>query len=333
MPRRRRLTLLLWLTPTLALAQGGFRFDWSVPETCPAREQVVIRAEQLLGRALEGAAPADLTLDARVTRTSENEWQLALSQSSSTGTEQRRVKAAHCEELAEAAALLIALSIDPSLTSQPSAPTTSAFPNETEPPPPLQKPEAAGGVPSQHPAAPARPVPVARSSPWRLRGGATFAGWSGRLPGLAPGIAAHAGVSSGTWLVLGELGFFPPRHASVDDSAAGGDVFMASGGGQLGYVLQLDGLELGPTAGAELQWLHGEGANVDHPRSADVMLVSVQAGARVSLVFSRSWAIAAGAALARLVNHPRFVVDGVGPVHRPDAWGIRFGVGVEWQQP
>jgi hypothetical protein len=87
MPRRRRLTLLLWLTPALALAQGGFRFDWSVPETCPAREHVVIRAEQLLGRALEGAAPPDLTLDARVTRTSENEWQLALSQSSSTGTE------------------------------------------------------------------------------------------------------------------------------------------------------------------------------------------------------------------------------------------------------
>jgi hypothetical protein len=333
MPRRRTFTLLLWLAPTLAHAQGGFRFDWTVPEGCPTREQVVIRAEQLLGRALDGAAPTDLTLDGRVTRLGESEWQLALSQRSSTGSEQRQVKAARCDELAEAAALLIALSIDPSLTGPPSTPTTSAFPGETEPAATIEKPEAAGEVKSPDPAAPVHPVPVVPSSPWRLRGGATFAAWSRRLPGLAPGIAAHAGMASRHWVVLGELGFFPPRHASVPASAAGGDLFMASGGGQLGYLWQLHRLGLGPIAGAELQWLHGEGANVDAPQSADVMLVSVQAGARVSLVFSRSWALVAGAAVALPVNRPRFVVDGVGPVHRPDAWGVRFGFGVEWQQP
>jgi hypothetical protein len=78
-------------------------------------------------------------------------------------------------------------------------------------------------------------------------------------------------------------------------------MFMASGGGQLGYVLQLDNLGLGPTAGTELQWLHGVGANVDHPRFRSTAVSSrcrAIVGMNVVLRLLLVGALTAGAAAA-----------------------------------
>jgi hypothetical protein len=328
----------------MALASGAagaqaprFHLDWSAPEGCPTAEDVVSRAERLLGRPLPEAAPADLRVRARLEPSGEH-WQLHLSQTSSAGAEARDVSAPACAELGDAAALLIALSIDPTVTGTQSENMRREFPSEAPPPP--QPPLSAANAPPVPPAAPRsepqRP-PSTRApepeAPWRVAVGASLAAWSGRLPGLSPGALAHVATDDGRWLLLAELGFFPSRHAEVDGAAAGGDLLMASGGGQLGYILRFGRAAVAPIAGVELEWAHGAGSGVDHPDSADALLVAFQGGARLSLEVSRAWGLIGTVQFSTLANRPRFVLDGIGPVFQPDPWGLRFGVGAEWRRP
>lgn len=316
-----------------------FPFEWGAPEGCPAREAVLQRAEQLLGRALADAAPSDLAVAGGVERRGQT-WHLELREHSATGTRLRSVEAASCDELGDAAALLIALTIDPSLPEREPRAATGAFPIETRPakaPQPAPEPSATPLPPPRPPASkPAPSAPPARpeeSRPLQACLGASASVWVNRLPGPTPGVLAQGGVGVGPWLGLGQLGFFPERHASLNGSRAGGDFRLASAGAELAHLFALGRVRLGPSAGAELQWVHGSGTGVKNPTDADVMLISLQAGVRASVPISPSWSLGTSGVFSWLANRPRFVLDAIGPVFQPERWGVRFGVGAEWRSP
>lgn len=316
-----------------------FPFEWGAPEGCPAREAVLERAEQLLGRALADAAPSDLALRGGVERRGQT-WHLVLREQSATGTQLRSVEAASCDELGDAAALLIALSIDPTLPERAPRVATGAFPSETRPVDAPKPPPAASPPPAPAPRAPtSKPegaAPAARteaSPPLQACVGASASAWANRLPGLSPGVLVHGGVAVGPWLGLAQLGFFPERHASRSDSGAGGDFRLASAGAELAHLFDLGRLRLGPSAGAEAQWVHGSGTGVENPSDADVVLISLQAGVKASVSLSRSWSLTTSGVFSLLANRPRFVLDAIGPVFQPERWGARFAVGAEWRSP
>ena len=288
---------------------------------------MLAKATRLLGHEPGATLERPLAVDALVEQLPDATWRLELTLGDTSPT--RRVAASSCDELGDAAALLIALSIDPTL--DPSASASTAPATALEPAAPLEPLPA-----SSEPAAPSptAPVPEQRATeaePWQLRLGAGLALWARRLPGLAPGAQGHVSLGRGRASLSLDLGFFPPQHAGIAGSEAGGELWLASAGPKLGYAIVLGAASVTPRLGAELQLLQGSGSGVENPSSAQAVLVGVEAGARVSLELAKSWQGYAEGAVSALVWRPRFVLDGVGQVHQPERLGLRFGLGAEWR--
>jgi hypothetical protein len=128
-----------------------------------------------------------------------------------------------------------------------------------------------------------------------------------------------------------DLGFFPPQHAGIAGSEAGGELWLVSAGPKLGYTFAVGAASVTPRLGAELQFVRGEGSGVENPSSAQAVLVGGEAGTRVGLRLAKGWQGFAEGAVSALIWRPRFVLDGVGQVHQPERLGLRFGLGAEWR--
>ena len=334
----RRLILGVHLMATLLVpwsaraADSTLTLAWTAPPTCPDREQVLARAARLLGREPGRSLERALTVQASVERLPDDSWQLQLTLGDHSPA--RVVTASSCEELGDAAALLIALSIDPNLDPSGAAPAAGpVVAPEPEPAKALRVPPApAPAVPPATPAPTNGATAANRASvPLELRFSAALALWTGRLPGLAPGAMVRASVVRKRLSLSADLGFFPPQHAGITGSEAGGELWLASAGSKLGYAFTSDSATLVPQLGLELQWVRGAGSGVEHPSSAQALLVSVEAGGRAGLVLSRHWNAFAEGAVSVLAWRPGFVLDRIGDLYRPDRVGLRFGLGGEWR--
>jgi hypothetical protein len=166
-----------------------------------------------------------------------------------------------------------------------------------------------------------------------FRAGAALAIWTRRLPGTAPGAVLTAGMGRSGWWALGNVGFFPGRRASVAGSSAGGNLSLLSVGPELGYAITLGRVEALPLVSLDLQWLRGSGRGVEYPTDAELLLVSLGGGARAGVRLSPSFALFGQALISALARRPRFVLEGIGPVYQPHAWGLRFSLGAEWRPP
>ncbi|MCA9706459.1 MAG: hypothetical protein KDK70_11470, partial [Myxococcales bacterium] len=93
-----------------ALPPGPVELRWDAPAACPTEGEV--RAS--LDAMLRGAAPpeASLSVDARVTGTP-GAYVLDLAVVSAAGRDARTIRAARCEPLGRAAALVAATLVDP----------------------------------------------------------------------------------------------------------------------------------------------------------------------------------------------------------------------------
>jgi len=317
--------------------QQLLHFEWKAPEGCPTQEQVLAQAEKLLGRAPESALRAALALDVEVSARASGGFQLLFSSRSASSAASRQVQSESCQELGDAAALLLALTIDPHLEA--GAPgAEGAFATQSDvPPPPASKLPAAkpAALPSGPKLGPLPPTSVqrARSEPIHWLGGAELALWTRRLPGVSPGVVVHGGLSRRSWSWLLNIGFFPERHARVAGSSAGGDLELGSLGTHMGYAIALGNSRLTPLAGVELDWLHGSGSGVTQPGTANLLLIGFEGGARWGFGVSRSWTLYGQGQLSVLAQRPRFVLDGIGEVFRPERWALRFGLGAEWREP
>jgi hypothetical protein len=107
---------LLWPLRASAQSSGSelFRVSWSVPEACPSETEVRQEVQRLLGAST--ASPGGrVDATARVSAVKGGfELEIALGQDDQLRT--RRLAAPHCAELGHAAALIVALAVDPSLT-------------------------------------------------------------------------------------------------------------------------------------------------------------------------------------------------------------------------
>jgi hypothetical protein len=321
---------LALLVPLSARANASaFELAWRAPAACPPREEVLARATRLLGHEPGATLERPLTVDAVVEQSSDDTWRLQVTLGEQSPA--RSVAASSCDELGDAAALLIALSIDPTL--DPSATAPAAAPTAPEP---AAAPEPTTAPPPEPAAAATKPAPIAEPSraegaPWQLRLGAALALWAGRLPGVAPGGQAYVSLGRERASLSLDLGFFPPQHAGIAGSEAGGELWLASAGPKLGYAFPVGAASITPRLGAELQFVRGAGSGVENPSSAQAVLVGVEAGTRVGVQLAQGWQGFAEGAVSALIWRPRFVLDGVGQVHQPERLGLRFGLGAEWR--
>jgi hypothetical protein len=123
-------------------------FEWTAPESCPTRADVVARIRSYLPTLEQPPLQvprARLRLEAIVEPIADA-WTIRLNTSGEQGSTERSFSAATCEELADAVALVAAVSLDPVIVSRELTRVASEQPSEPElelqPEPPPEPPPA-----------------------------------------------------------------------------------------------------------------------------------------------------------------------------------------------
>jgi hypothetical protein len=130
------LALLLGLraiAPEPASAPPGLELRWEAPPECPSRAQLLAAIDAILGEVDEGEHPS-LRVRGHV-RAGTNGFQLRLVLDNGHAS-MRELRDTSCEELTEAAALVIAMTIDPRLLARMPGPPEVPEPTPVEPEPP-----------------------------------------------------------------------------------------------------------------------------------------------------------------------------------------------------
>jgi hypothetical protein len=158
--------------------------------------------------------------------------------------------------------------------------------------------------------------------------------WAGADAGSLPGVSAGFGVTGA--LLIGaqriEVGFAarPPATGTLAARpTAGGSVDLISGSIGTCRALLERPVQLGPCLSLEAGRMHAAGFGVTAPGHADEPWVAAGAGGLLSWAPVRRVALVLRIDAVAPLLRPTFVLDGVGPVHRPDAVAGRAAGGVE----
>jgi hypothetical protein len=292
---------------------------WTAPDGCPGPERVLGEVDRLLGDA--GARPKEsLRVVADVSKDANGNLRVHLEAEGESGPRVRELRAASCEALADAAALILALMIDPSAAL--AAPTSAA----STPPPAPAPPTPPPSPPPPPPVPPANPrtTPKVSLGVWGV-----FEG--GSLPGAGFGVAGTVAVTLAALRIEVGVGGLPLRDALVSaPKGAGGHVSLVTGDALLCYdVLPRSAFELSPCAGYEGGWLHAAGFGVKSPGSGSDFWSAVRAGGLFTWSPVPRFALSLrGEAVVPFVR-PTFVLENVGPVYRPGPVSGRLALGAE----
>jgi hypothetical protein len=304
--------------------------EWAAPEGCPDRVVVTDAVSRL---AADGAATPSASARATVTQTAEG-YALELSVSTEAGTTRRNLASGSCESLARAAALIIAVELDPVAA----AANLETRPAPELPPPPLPAiepptpPPAVLDVrpPPVRPTAPRSREPAPATVHLAIRPEAALG--TGLLPGAIGGAVGGAVAVFGdrAWRIEAGGAYSFPRRAVAPSSDAGGDFWMATGVVRGCGVFAAGPVRLPLCGGLEAGGVRGTGfgADVDTARVTQAW-VALQPS--VGLMWApRPWIALVGRLEAPLsLRRPAFHLDGIGEVHRVGAVGARGTLGLE----
>jgi hypothetical protein len=353
------LALVAWAwSAGRATAETPLDLEWLAPPPCPDVAYVRAGVAGLLAGSSETGSRVGAV--ARVTSTA-GEWSLDLTITRDGNVAHRTMKAASCPAVADAAALILALTIDPVHASlQARAPSSS--PPDGGPldaahppgvasalplplPPPLPLPAPAPPPPAPPPAPPPR-APPPRAPPSaapraRLEVGikASADADLGSIPGPALGIEGGLSLLYGRVRLEGFGAYWPGETATAAISGAQGSlratVHLAEGG-FLGCYLALKTArwELGPCLGLELGSLSGSALlpPTASPTSASTLWSAARGDVRLSLRVVRRFALVLGVGVAVPLSRSPFDVAGpLGPVQvfEPGAVAGRASLGPE----
>ncbi|WP_437676370.1 hypothetical protein [Sorangium sp. So ce131] len=210
------------------------------------------------------------------------------------------------------------------------APDTAAEPDaRTAADQPVVAPPPEGGEPPAASQIEARPSPHLE-----LRGALRASGVldASSLPAVAPGVGISASALIGS--VRAEVsGLYLGAQQALIAPTLGGDVWLLAGGLRLCSALHRKAFELGPCAGLEAGAMGATGFGVASPGSNRALWIAPQLGALATYALSDQ--IRAHLSVDALfpVTRGRFVLVGIGPVHRIPAATARASLGVEVQFP
>jgi hypothetical protein len=249
------------------------RLVWQAPEGCPSGPEVVHEVERLVVEPIDSLLSAPLDVSATVTSGPEG-FRLTLSMRDAGEPRSRELAATTCPELAGAAALVIALTIDPTLLTKPRpAPALGGAPSLAPPAPALQPAPVAPFTPAPAPAPPPERPP--RDPTWVTALGVSLTGWI--WPKVATGPAFLGGVEHHR--LRAEL-VLSSSAADWQDPHSSGGAFLRTWVAALrGCWLGTSGsLGLGPCVGYQVGALHGNGRGVTKPDSATLLWLAPSLG-------------------------------------------------------
>jgi hypothetical protein len=275
-----------------ALAQpASLGVTWDAPKECPDQAYVRGEVERLLMGGPHNGAPVEAR--ARVARADAGRWSVHLVTVREGATGERSLEASSCRSLADATALIIALTIDPARVaanrpgpdldasagpvdsangggSQDGATEATPATPESAPPQPLPPTTAASAkaAPKEAPPKKAPDRPGLRSDRFAIV--ASVGGDLGSLPKPAYGFTLALALLAGGFRFEAYGAYWPAQPSYVAAFPSdGGQVRLITGGLRACYAVVRGVLELGPCAGLELGAMHGEGFGVLSPSASD----------------------------------------------------------------
>lgn len=234
----------------------------------------------------------------------------------------REVVGDDCARLAEAAALILALDIDPDALA-PRTPPERPDPAPAPPPHPVRA----------RAAAPVAPPPVA--SPIHLALGADAIFAPSELPRASMGAGVHVAASRGAAaLEIGALAFAPQLSTGGPrPGLAGAEVSLAlldlRGCATSPMISPRLGFALDVCGGAEIARMATRGVNIARPSSEASLFGAALATGALRLFADRAVALRAGASVGVPLGAPTVVIAGLGDVFEPPRAFVRIFVGID----
>ncbi|MCX4246181.1 hypothetical protein [Paraliomyxa miuraensis] len=286
-------SMALWLTATIAEpAAVTVPLEWSAPSQCPAGREV---GERLARALAESAAdPRGMRARASITEGERGVLTLELTLERDDGpVGQRTMQASDCDELANAAVLVVALAVDPEARPEP-----KPSPN----PPPDPPPDPGAGSPDSdvpEPHSPPKPPPADVASAEEPEPGPAGSATDSTPTERAPASSTHVGLRASAGVGVATL----PRTTAVISLAAAtwGRAWRAelgasywtptptdpTGGRIQQWTIDARGcgllrpgpLELPLCGGLDAGAVHGEGVGVLAPRRAASLRLAAGLGA------------------------------------------------------
>jgi hypothetical protein len=340
----------LMVSLAAAHAQAGERIAlrWTAPEGCPPAAAVEAEVTRLLG-ASSAASATPLSVDATVQEEKPGRFRVRLETPGEGGPHVRELEAQSCAAIADAAALIIAMMIDPAAVAAAPAPAPAPVsapasasapapaPAPASAPAPAPAPASASApapAPASAPVPPRIPVPVpvraASRPPFLILPRALLD--IGSLPGVSFAAGAAFGVLLGAYRLEAGISYWFPRSAVLStQTASGGDIDLLAGTATACRDIPLGAsrFAVSPCLGFELGRLHAAAFGVQQARDGAALWAALTAGGRFSLRATRRFGLVLGLDAAVPFVRPSFFITGLGDVHRPSAAVARLTAGVE----
>ncbi|MBN2577239.1 MAG: hypothetical protein JXP73_21940 [Deltaproteobacteria bacterium] len=283
---------------------------WDAPAGCPDLASVRAEIHRRIGDVETPTASEPIAARGEILVDASGNYILSLQTRVGDITGERVLAGQDCHQLADAAALVLALLVNPKASAAPAPPGPPPLP----PPPPS----------SQDPPGPARQ----RSG---LGAGIAAVLADGVLPGLAQGLAARLFYQRGLIVAAVHVAGFLPKEkpAPLWPGATASFYRLESAieicattppGRRVGGALCL---------GGALVRLHGESAGVSTPGESNAHWIEALFEPSGHVYFTPATRLRLAADLRGLGARPDFAILGLGTVYRPAAFNIRGALGID----
>ncbi len=336
--------------PRVALAESTTEFAFVTLPGCPDQREAQRLVEDALGAPLFQPREQQLKLSAVVIQKADQRYHLVLTTTSQSGVGTRELADADCQRLVNAAALIMALAIDPERTEararerQGLLPESGGYATTTAPiaPPPSPRPVDTAQPPRAAPRADQPTATRPRSTPptaWRPVWAvlAELSGGVGVLPNLHAKMALGGGVEPTPEFglrVLGEL--WLPSEASIDDSPASIQMSLLSAGADACWLSSQDSLRAYVCVGARLGRMQGRGQGLEHSHTETALWSAAVAELGLATALGKGFSAFGALAPGLSLERPRFGVAMGGQgreIFRPALGLLEVGLGVSRRIP
>lgn len=338
------------LVAALQLLGGELELTWRGPPTCPDAAVVVREIEGALGRPLAPVRESPIVASGALERRADGgPFVLVLEVRRGEAAERREFAAVRCEALAEAAAVVLAAAIDPSLQLDAAASTLPQLADRAPTPDPPEAAPAAAQAPTPAPALPPDddlppPDPPAPAAPTAaeprlaalLRLGPALA------VGLTPGVTG--GLTGGLSLVTPRLRvdldgvWLAPRvdDPGLPDLDLRFRVGVGAGALRVCARPRLGPAEFPTCLGGQVGRIttRGVGADIDGPVAVASPWAAVLVGAGARLPFLRGrLAVHLRADALLALARPRFGLAGLGLIYTTPPVALQPSLALEVRLP
>lgn len=284
--------LIAW--PAAAAKPSPLEIDWARGAACPKPASLATDVERLLGT--EHGQLAPMKFAARVAALEPEGYELNLDVVTRDHRAHRTVRLSTCEEVGEAAALLIATALDPAVALR-EEPATEPAPRERVPP------------------------------TWALSVSGLFDTRS--LPHESFGVSGGVQLAfeRGAWL-WAEGRYLAPARQIDEGSSSETKIDMLGGALGTAWMWKLGKAALGPALELEAGLLRGRSNGLVQAERADALWVDALGGALLSYALHTRVGLSLGMLGGVPLTRPRFALRDEEPFYTTRAWTFRLALGV-----